>query len=535
MENEDPVPVVTKLIDRCMYKDLHDPQVIYEQDEYFYSPTMYIKKGIIKQPEAVALQVLEVLQDFDAEDRYYAKERIQQPADAVGMPQRILDLQRKKWIRSDRLEEEHEDHQRKLRYEVEEIKQRDQLSQMRHMTLLEQREDLALQQSEHATDEHMRNQRFRIEDHNLNVRQKMELLDSRLGEMGAQHQMRQSMDTAEHDARFSMQQQTRNAQLEYDRMNQQQKLGYLDQEQVLRLTGAQNQQQLRLDGMASENALKQEQMMEELRSKQAAADITKDELAYRLQNFTQTNMGKLQTAGQMESITLDSKRQKNLLEDQGRQAQLEWQQQSDMEKLRTQASMNQYDHEKNQDTMRTKATIGQIERDTVRDKNSMMQADRYQQLQFNNEANRQKLDVLRTAGQIQNTVLAQKNDLQQQDRQQALRFTDASNQMKLETLAAAGNIQNQTLTEKNALLHQDRVDQLNFQEASGNMKLDFQEAGYTNERQQIQFRDQSREYNHRMKMAEIQGSMQAQAYSVQAARARAAIQTAAAASRRMLR
>jgi len=98
MENPDPIPLVTALLEVCFWKDLNDPNNIYEEGDYFYSPTIYIKKGIIEQPEATANEILRKLQNYNATDRYYAKESIQQPADAIGMPLRLRDLEHDRQI-----------------------------------------------------------------------------------------------------------------------------------------------------------------------------------------------------------------------------------------------------------------------------------------------------------------------------------------------------------------------------------------------------------------------------------------------------
>lgn len=132
MENANPGPVVIALIEVSLWRDLNDSQNVYEEGDYFYSPTMYIKKGVAKQPEVTAKEILEKLHDFSANDRYYAKERMQQPRDAVGMPQRILDLDHKKWIRCSILEEE-EDFKRKLKRADQETANRQLLSQRQHL------------------------------------------------------------------------------------------------------------------------------------------------------------------------------------------------------------------------------------------------------------------------------------------------------------------------------------------------------------------------------------------------------------------
>jgi hypothetical protein len=159
MENANPVPVVTALIEVCKhYRDLDDPRNVYEEEDYFYSPTMYIKKGIIRQSEAIAAELLDKLQLYSEIDRYYAKERMQQPEDACGMPPRIQESYNRQWMRESRREEEDEDWERKMKRQEQEMATR------QHFILMEEREKMGQQQSIPAVDARLPRTRLRDRD-----------------------------------------------------------------------------------------------------------------------------------------------------------------------------------------------------------------------------------------------------------------------------------------------------------------------------------------------------------------------------------
>ncbi|QDS71500.1 hypothetical protein FKW77_004645 [Venturia effusa] len=164
--------VVGKLIEVVLWDTdlLNDHKNVFKQKHLHYSATKYVEKGLCEQPEAIAQRVLDVLQDAGVTDRFYASERTKQPDGARGMPQRIADLDDKKWIRSNRLMEEQEDQERKLRREKEELSQRDELTSRRHLRVMEQKEDLALQTITHNTDLQWQTMQFRSMDHAQAIR-----------------------------------------------------------------------------------------------------------------------------------------------------------------------------------------------------------------------------------------------------------------------------------------------------------------------------------------------------------------------------
>lgn len=401
IDNPDPLIVVSKFIEVCLWKYPNDPSLVFEQGILSYSATMYIKKGISNQPEKAALGILEVLQDASMEDRYYAKEREQQPRDAVGMPQRIADLDHKKWIRSSRLEEEQEDHRQRLRREMEEMDQRNQLSSSRHLLTMEQREDLARQTSNHNSDAHWQGMQFRTLQQDQTTRYKDQQLNFQTDEMAATHRLKQALD-----------QQERNARLQHENQATQQKLGLLGDEQTLRLDGAQAQQQLKLGGITAENTLKSEQEANDLKFKSARSMIDRADMDYKLQHYSDVNADKVSSINRLEDIARDSQRRKHELDQSDRQQQLQYQESSDDRKLRTEGSMNQHRQENNDNNIRTRTALSQIEADAMQNRHAMLENDRDNQIKFNAESDRQRLNTLRNQGIIQNDTLQERGQIE---------------------------------------------------------------------------------------------------------------------------
>ncbi|CZR55929.1 uncharacterized protein PAC_05817 [Phialocephala subalpina] len=468
MENANPCPVVTALIQVFSWKDLNDPQNVYEEGDYFYSPTMYIKKGIIQQPETVANEVLAILKLFSAEDRYYAKERMQQPKDAVGMPQRLLDLDHKKWIRSSRIEEQEEDFARRLRMQDQEVANRQLLSQRQHLLLMEQREDLGHQQSSHVLDAHILTTKLRDREHGITLMHQEELFDRRLGEMAAANVMKVNIEAAQHGTKFGFQQQSREAQLEHESRTQEQKINYLGQEQEVRYTGLEAQQNLRLGGIENELEMRHQQEINELRFQEARSGVNRGDLDHRLQYTNEMNTGRVQMTHQLADIEMNSRQKRNVLEDQNRQGQLQYQSSADERMINTQGEMNQHEFARNQDRLNTHRTQGQIEMDTRAGLGQIEQNTMYNKLQMTQQDRSHQLETEHRMGQIQNQNLSDKFDLTQYDRAH-----------QVATERRMGQVQQQNLEEKlstnlNYLQHTHR-EKLGFQQATDQQKLGFQQ------------------------------------------------------------
>jgi hypothetical protein len=486
MENAHPVPVVTALIEACLWKDLNDPQNVYEEGDHFYSPTMYIKKGIIRQPEAVAKTLLEKLQDFSATDRYYAKERMQQPKDAVGMPQRILDYNHKKWIRSSRLEEEEEDFERKLKRQEQEMENRQLLSQRHHLMVLEQRENMGQQQSAHVLDNHILSMKLRDREHSARLMHQEEAYDRRLGEMASGSQVKLNIEAAQYATRFGIQKEAWDAHLLYENQAQEQKLGYLGKEQGVRYSGLEAQQNLRLEGISSVLELERQRQMDEVKFRELTSGVEQADLNHKLNITNQLISGRVQMNRDLSDVEVMTGQRKLLLENQNRASQQQHQFITDEQRLQNQMAMNQQEYARNQEYLDTYKAQGQIERETMYAKIQMTQQDRTHQLE--NEQRRgqiqnqilyntfsltqqdrnHRVQTEQAMGQVQNANLQGRLDLQfdnlRETNRERLGFQQATDYQQLSTLDTQGKIENANLRDQNYI-------NLDYQHGSGNLRL----------------------------------------------------------------
>lgn len=412
--------------------------------------------------------MLAILKLFSAEDRYYAKERMQQPKDAVGMPQRLLDLDHKKWIRSSRIEEQEEDFARRLRMQDQEVANRQLLSQRQHLLLMEQREDLGHQQSAHVLDAHLLTTKLRDREHGITLMHQEELFDRRLGEMAAANVMKVNIEAAQHGTKFGFQQQSREAQLEHESRTQEQKINYLGQEQGLRYSGLEAKQTLGLRGLESELEMRHQQQINELRFQEARSGVNRGDLDHRLQYTNEMNSGRVQMNRQLADVEMDSRQKRNMLDDQNRRGQLQYQSAADDRMINTQGAMNQHEFARNQDQLNTYRTRGQIEMDTHTGLGQIEQNTMYNKLQMAQQDRSHQLETEHRMGQIQNQNLSDKFDLTQYDRAHQVATEKRMGQIQQQ------NLEDKLSTNLNYLQHTHR-ERLGFQQATDQQKLGFQQ------------------------------------------------------------
>ena len=457
--------MVKKLLEILLWRDHSDAVNVFEENGYYYSATMYIKRGICKQEQRAADEVLDLLLDLNVEDRFYAKERMAQPHDAVGMPEHIANQDRRNWIRSSRLEQEEEEHQRKIRYETEIMERRDQSTTKSHLLSMEHRERDAYQTKYLKDDEQWQKMQFRSMDHSQTTRYQDQFQLHHSDDKIVTHQLTSGLNI-----------QTRGAQLLYDRDQNQQKLMYLAGEQHIRYSGAEDQQQLRLGGMKSENNVKREQEMNDLLFKQARSQQERSDMDYRLQNLTDVNANKVLTQRQLEDVSEDSRR-----------AQIQHQEASDAEKLRTEGAMNQYRRQNNEETLRKQEVLSLLERETMYDKFNMTDQDRQNQLRSNIDLDRQKLDTTYQQGQVQNDTLRDKFFLTDMDRDNQLRSNMDLDRQRLSTLQQQGEVQNITLRDKNQIVQEEQFNEQHHTRRMGQIRIGNEqgmgEVKYYNEQQ----------------------------------------------------
>lgn len=145
----DPVGMLDKLIERVFNQVINDERNLVIDGDYSYSPTMYIKKKVFQAPESLGEALLELLVQHSAVDRYFAKERLEQPDDKCGMPDQIEKYERKKQDRLEKLEQKEQDLQMELQRNALLAEQKYDQNEVFHKQAL-QHKDQALEQRIYA-------------------------------------------------------------------------------------------------------------------------------------------------------------------------------------------------------------------------------------------------------------------------------------------------------------------------------------------------------------------------------------------------
>ncbi len=234
LDNLEPERVLEKLVERVMWKQISKEENVYQEGDYFYSPTMYIKKGVLKGPQHQCAGLLHLLENSGATDRYYAQERFQQPPDATGQPANVIEFERKRLLREEQLAKEKEDHERRLQQKLEQAEQQawlaEQAAQQRYMhKQIEHGQNLQHRQQAHdqALQHHQ-------QTHAQGLNQKREQLQMKQFEVQTTSQLRRDIQWKEEQQKAAIEQNKREQALHHKRVEHQQKLRGLTQEQKLR-------------------------------------------------------------------------------------------------------------------------------------------------------------------------------------------------------------------------------------------------------------------------------------------------------------
>lgn len=105
-EAREPIPTSRVFLKAAMWKYINKPINYYNDDNYTYSPTMYVKKILPESDHKNDL--LKLLYSYRAVDVFYANEG-PQPDDAIGLPEDIKVQERARKARLSRMAEESED------------------------------------------------------------------------------------------------------------------------------------------------------------------------------------------------------------------------------------------------------------------------------------------------------------------------------------------------------------------------------------------------------------------------------------------
>ncbi|KAK3374277.1 hypothetical protein B0T24DRAFT_704563 [Lasiosphaeria ovina] len=164
LDNQNNEPMTRMLLDRVLYRTLNSQENIFQQGVYWFSPTMYVCKGILLGPQSRDL--VQVLRDHGGEDRFYASLEETQPPDAVGLPEEILEFERERRARDRQIKQQEEEHANELRREMEKAQN------VGHI-----REELTQQQLRHRGLEHKQSITMDVEKHYNNAHIKISEAD----------------------------------------------------------------------------------------------------------------------------------------------------------------------------------------------------------------------------------------------------------------------------------------------------------------------------------------------------------------------
>lgn len=160
LDNANPVPITRALLDCVMWKHMTSEENVYIETDpetgikYYFSPTMYVSRGFSQGPESENEQLLKILIDKRGTDRFYAEEGAEQPVDAAGMPQAIIDAEKKRTDREQKLREKELDHQLKLLHEKQAAEHKAEIERAKHEEEMFRKDELAQQKLEQKENDH---------------------------------------------------------------------------------------------------------------------------------------------------------------------------------------------------------------------------------------------------------------------------------------------------------------------------------------------------------------------------------------------
>lgn len=149
LDNPEPHPVTSALLERLMWKHIQNEANIYNEEDLYYSPTMYLKKGYFLGSESDQRAMIQLLKDHGAEDHYYASEGLRQPQDAVGMPQQIIRSERRRREHEESIERKQQKHEASLRRHWEQAQQQFQVQEAQQQQYIRHQEEQFEQRQYH--------------------------------------------------------------------------------------------------------------------------------------------------------------------------------------------------------------------------------------------------------------------------------------------------------------------------------------------------------------------------------------------------
>ncbi|KAL4905603.1 hypothetical protein BDW74DRAFT_152859 [Aspergillus multicolor] len=113
LDNPNAILMSQAVLDVFMSEHINADFNLFEEGRFRYSPLAYVSRGLNKAPPEQRAGLVDLLLEFECRDRYWAVEG-GQPPDMVGAPEEIMRTIKSQRQRQVTIQEEHEDHQRRL-------------------------------------------------------------------------------------------------------------------------------------------------------------------------------------------------------------------------------------------------------------------------------------------------------------------------------------------------------------------------------------------------------------------------------------
>ncbi|KAL4785040.1 hypothetical protein BJX76DRAFT_195837 [Aspergillus varians] len=113
LDHPNAIVIAQAVLDVFMSEYVNDDFNVFEDGRFRYSPLAYVSKGLNKAPPPQRAGLVDLLLDLSCRDRFWAAEG-DQPPDMVGAPDDIMRALKTQRQRQVRIQEEDEDHQRRL-------------------------------------------------------------------------------------------------------------------------------------------------------------------------------------------------------------------------------------------------------------------------------------------------------------------------------------------------------------------------------------------------------------------------------------
>jgi hypothetical protein len=294
MDNTHPVPITNALLDSVMWEYINKSENVYVEidpvtgTKYYFSPTTYVSRGFSQGPETNNDRLLDLLRDKRCEDRYYAQEGAEQPEDAVGMPQEIIDAERKRKDHEEKLRKKEMEHQLKLLHAKQEAELKEEIDRSKHEEKMFREEELVRQKMDQKE---MLHQQQLIQEAQKAAQKQNIMADTNTLKISLQQQTDAAKQRSlEARAQFEEKQKIRMAQLKAAALQQEQdlKLGFAQKANAQKL--ALQDRQNKLAAAASARKLLTAQRLAETHAAEArhklAVKEKQDQLALKMMRGT---------------------------------------------------------------------------------------------------------------------------------------------------------------------------------------------------------------------------------------------------------